>query len=81
MYELKPCPFCGGKAKFEQLSCGCSSSDSMLLRFKITCRKCNATAPNSVGTVNVNLSMDGSLNVWQDDRNYLAAEWNKRSGV
>lgn len=39
--ELKPCPFCGGRAEFVKL-------DRSFYRFAIQCQKCDAVTGGSV---------------------------------
>lgn len=78
MYELKPCPFCGDKAIFEQYANEKYDQDSVRLMFKISCTKCGATAPMGFGKICINLGLDGSLNIWKDEREKAAKEWNRR---
>ena len=78
MDKLKPCPFCGGKAKMEQTCCGAESSSSVRLSFWIGCAKCGATAPGANGYININLSDSGELNPWHDDRESAIRAWNRR---
>lgn len=77
--ELKPCPFCGGKARIKQTAYGTTNNDSCKLSFLIECSKCGATAPNSYGYISVNLSDNGELNAWHDDRAKAISEWNRRA--
>ena len=77
--NLRPCPFCGGKARFEQTACGTTDASSCKLSFSIRCAKCSATAPNSYGYVAVNLSYSGDLNLWHDDRGSAIKAWNRRA--
>lgn len=78
--ELKHCPFCGGKAKVEQTSCGIMETNrgSAMFNFSIRCRKCKATAPYAYGCIAANLSETGELNVWHDDRPSAIEAWNRR---
>lgn len=78
--ELKPCPFCGGKAAIKQTSVQVmeTNRDSTSFDFRIECLNCNATAPGAYGYISANLSRDGELNVWHDDRATAAASWNMR---
>ena len=78
MNELKPCPFCGGKAKIEEISCGTESQNSVRLSFWIHCVKCRATAPGASGHISINLSHSGELNLWHDDRESAIGAWNRR---
>lgn len=79
MSELKPCPFCGSKAAIEQTGYGTTNNDSCNLSFLIKCRKCGATVPDSCGFISLNLSSDGELNTWHDDRKRAIEAWNRRA--
>ena len=76
--ELKPCPFCGGKATMDQTSYG-TKDGSACLGFKICCVKCHATAPRADGHVLVKLGMNGEVFTWQDDRQEACKAWNRRA--
>lgn len=80
MAELKLCPFCGGKAKFNQTKYGTADASSVTLGFRIECKECSATAPKSYGLININLDESGNLNAWQDDREKAISSWNRRAG-
>lgn len=81
--ELKPCPFCGGKAAFKQSGIEVMEThrDSVRIDFSIRCVNCNATAPRACGYISANLSGNGLnvLNVWHDDRPSAIEEWNRRA--
>ena len=79
--ELKDCPFCGGKAIFKQLRVQImeTNRDSVRFDFSIVCVNCNATAPGAYGYIAANLSRDGEVNVWHDDRPSAAESWNRRA--
>ena len=79
MIELKPCPFCGGKPRIDQTAYGTIEHNSCKLSFTIRCSKCNSTAYHAYGYIAVNLSADGELNIWHDDREKAVAEWNRRA--
>lgn len=81
MIELKPCPFCGGEADFIQTAYGTADNSSVRLQFAIRCKKCDASAPNACGYIAINLSSDGELNTWHDDRNPAIAAWNRRANA
>ena len=77
--ELKPCPFCGGKAVFEQMDFGKADRRSVGMQFKIRCKKCGSTVPKSFGSVFIKLSKTGELNIWIDDRAEAIEAWNRRA--
>lgn len=79
MSELKPCPFCGGKAYFEQRGYGTTDLGSVRLAFSIRCKKCGIFGPGSDGHIAINLSSTGELNVWHDDRKQAIEAWNRRA--
>ena len=78
--ELKPCPFCGGKAAIEQrgIEIMATNRDSVRFDFSIRCVKCNATAPGAYGYISANLSRTG-LNVWHDEIPSAIEAWNRRA--
>lgn len=80
MNKLKSCPFCGGEAYFKQTACGTVDNSSVKLQFSICCKKCDAHAPNAYGYIAINLSPDGELNIWHNDKNSAIDAWNRRAG-
>ena len=78
MEELRRCPLCGCEAYFEQDAYGTTDAHSCKLSFSIHCVKCGATAPNAYGYICINLSRDGKLNAWHDDRPCAVEAWNRR---
>lgn len=78
MDKLKPCPFCGGQAMVNQTAYGTTDLASCKLSFSIGCQKCGATAPKSRGFIAINLSSNGDLNIWHDDRTAAIEAWNRR---
>ena len=78
MAELKPCPFCGGEARFYQTAVGTVDSNSAELRFQIRCKECGAVAPGSYGGICFTLKLNGEMNVWRDDRPTAVDAWNRR---
>lgn len=79
--ELKPCPFCGGKAKIDQTGCEvmATNRNSVSFDFTVRCRKCGATTPKAYGYIAVNLGYGGNLNPWHDDRPRAIEAWNRRA--
>lgn len=79
--ELKPCPFCGGKAVIQQSEIGImeTNRDSVRFDFSIRCINCKSTAPGANGYIAVKLARDGELNVWHDGRVSAIESWNRRA--
>lgn len=77
--ELKPCPFCGGKAVFEQRDYGKADRCSVGMQFHIRCKKCGSTVKKTFGSVFIKLSETGELNIWSDDRAEAIEAWNRRA--
>lgn len=78
MAELKPCPFCGGKA--EHVVTGVEhSSGTVGFGFAIKCTKCHAQNPKASGAVRIRYGADGELHVFDDARGMATVEWNRRS--
>ena len=75
--ELKPCPFCGGYARFKIFSLSINSS-SVGFKFEISCEKCRASLPKIYKT-NLSLADDGRINVINDERENAARDWNRRN--
>lgn len=75
--ELKPCPFCGGKAKFKIAT---SSSTSMQkgFRFNIACSKCRASFPKTY-EVEHTLAENGDMIAITDEREMAVKAWNRRA--
>ena len=79
MSDLKPCPFCGGEARFEQSQCGATDKSSVSIRFSVRCKKCHSTASSAYGEICMNLSSTGELNIWHNDLEKVAEAWNRRA--
>ena len=77
MTELKPCPFCGGKAEFIDTDAR-YARQSCFVYFKIKCKKCLTEPQGAFGYIAFNLRANGEFNVWHDDRPDAIAKWNRR---
>lgn len=79
--EIKPCPFCGGKAAIKQrgVEVMATNRDSVRFDFSIRCINCDATAPGAFGYISANLSRTGDLNIWHDERPSAIESWNRRT--
>lgn len=79
MAELKPCPFCGGKAIFKTTGLH-TSGDNIGYDFTISCFGCDATLRAARGTAYLKLQHDGSATVTNGKCLEIAErEWNRRA--
>lgn len=76
MTELKPCPFCGGKANIVQESTG-ADRDFVKIRFGIECSRCRTTFRRGIGVIEMTLK-NGEILVTKDERTDIARMWNRR---
>lgn len=76
MAELKPCPFCGGKAEFKTNSSG-YNNDSRIIGFGIKCNKCGLEHPKRY-EVRISLGKNGEIITDLDQRIRAIDEWNYR---
>lgn len=79
MYDLKRCPFCGGKPFFRVYRSN-SSSAKVGFDFTITCGKCKVELPDSFG-VSMDLNNDGEITILADGRDAAVKAWNNRVPV
>lgn len=75
--ELKRCPFCGGFAKFEVIASK-SNHQGAGFKFEIRCKDCQVALPKTYG-VYFNLTVDGELRPFEDERQKARDEWNGRA--
>lgn len=75
--ELKPCPFCGGKADFETKS-NLSIHSEVGFDFTIKCRECDVKIPRTY-RVTLAIGMSGRINVIIDERQKAIDDWNRRT--
>lgn len=77
-FDLKPCPFCGGKAKFFSKIFS-ERGTTRGWNFGIYCTKCNVTTARTDYSVEVKLNDDGNIFVLVDERYEATKAWNRRS--
>ena len=78
MTELKPCPFCGGAAKFFVKA----STDWGITRgwkFGIYCAKCNITTPKTDYSLEIQMNDKGDIITTVDERPFAVEAWNRRT--
>ena len=77
MENLKPCPFCGGTAKFYKIAN--KSSDLFIgYTFRIKCEKCGMGRPKNY-EYDVCMNEEGNIEIGRDDRYEVIEEWNRRA--
>ena len=80
MTELKPCPFCGGVAKF----CIVEVYTTYDYRtrgnsFSICCRKCGAATPKTDYSLELRMNDEGEIEITKDERLSAIKAWNQRA--
>lgn len=75
--ELKPCPFCGGEAKFVQTAHGSITAESVHRNYAIQCVKCKARPYDSF-TIRVWLAENGVV-MSESNKNEAIEAWNRRA--
>ncbi len=76
--KLKPCPFCGGEAKFlvkTYKERGITRGYS----FGIYCTECDVTTPKTDYGIEFQLNADGEIEVIMDERSLAIEAWNRRA--
>lgn len=74
--KLKPCPFCGGEAKFKTISNACGHQ-FVTIEFEISCEKCGVSFPKRY-RIEIQLNECGSITM-NDYRMEAAEAWNRRA--
>jgi Lar family restriction alleviation protein len=75
--ELKPCPFCGGKAMFLTIT-NKSSHLAVGVMFKIKCMKCGTELPKSY-ECEMYMDQGGGIRTGKDERTKATTDWNRRA--
>lgn len=75
--ELKPCPFCGRRARFSYIVNQTSEIDVALI-FKIKCMKCGVELPQNY-KCEVYMDQDGGIRTGKDERQKAVEDWNRRT--
>lgn len=79
MSELKPCPFCGGKATLIQKSSGYKTNPMMLKNgFVAGCESCNIYTPAFESEIYQ--SNDGEVHINSTGAEEVIEAWNRRVG-
>jgi hypothetical protein len=79
--KLKPCPFCGGDAKFKT-NANKSSHYCVGFSFEIKCIKCDLRYPQSFD-IEIFLTENGEIKImpgFENVINHATEAWNRRSG-
>lgn len=77
MMKLKPCPFCGGEAKF-LVKTYREHGVSRGYNFGIYCTGCNLTTPRINYGIDLRLSDYGEIEFINDERQEAVEAWNRR---
>lgn len=77
MMELKPCPFCGGSAKF-LVKTYAERGITRGYSFGIYCTKCALTTPKTNYSIEFQLIDNGELEMTTDERLLAIEAWNRR---
>ena len=76
--DLKPCPFCGGKAEFHTYETTVDCGET-IIKFYLCCSKCGSRTNNDRGSVHVSLlPEDGSMWFYNHDVDKAIESWNER---
>lgn len=76
--ELKPCPFCGGKAEYK-INKNYEWGTTHGWQFGIKCTNCMMELPMRDFVVTVNLESNGKIAFDKDDRKKATDMWNRRT--
>lgn len=74
--EIKPCPFCGGEARF-RVSENRSAHFGVGFTFFVECTKCGAKYPKRYECL-FYMDGNGTINARTDERAQAIDDWNRR---
>ena len=77
MKELKPCPFCGGKAEFVTKTNNMQGLERGF-SFRIECSKCGVHISRKPYELKLKLGNQGQMETVIDERQLAIDEWNRR---
>lgn len=77
MEQLKPCPFCGGKAKFFVKNYSLTGTHRGW-QFGVYCSQCDIVSARTDYLLDIDFSGDGEIVILQDDRPSALETWNRR---
>ena len=77
--ELKPCPFCGGKAIFH-VTTNKMSHYGVGFEFNIICTRCGTRSPKCY-EMEISLDNNGEVKTGSDNREKAVKDWNRRAAV
>lgn len=78
MSNLKPCPFCGGEAKFF-ITVSSKTENLFRWKFGLHCTKCGIETPKNDYTVEVEFTDYGAVKAVTDERSAAIEKWNLRA--
>lgn len=76
--EIKPCPFCGGKANMRRTTLGYKSNDTWTDAWMIKCNKCGASSSDTVYVSEITRDKDGNILILADGYANAVNAWNTR---
>lgn len=77
-FELKPCPFCGGKAKFF-VKAHTERGLTRGFNFGIYCTRCDVTTPRTNYKLEIQMDEYGNIFEEIDERPNAIEAWNRRA--
>lgn len=77
--ELKPCPFCGGKAVFNVIQNEIDYK-TIQIDYNIKCDDCSVSTADAY-RMSLKMESDGNIKILADSRSKAVASWNRRPVV